>query len=143
MNTSKFVIATLAGGAAFFILGFLVYAVALEAFFTEHAGSATNIMKTEMEWWPLVLGNLSQAALFTYIFMKWANVQTFTGGFSAALVIGFLYSLGYGLISYDTTNFQDLTATIVNTIAYTLMSGLVGGIVGLVLGWGRVEGVKD
>ena len=137
MNNKKFLLGTLAGGVAFFFLGFLVYAVALESFFAAHAGSATGVMKTEMEWWPLILGNLAHAALLSYIFLKWANIKTMGAGFSAGVTIGFFMAVGFDMIMYDTSNIMDLTAAIVDIIVYTIMTGIVGGIVGWVVGMGK------
>jgi hypothetical protein len=139
MNTSKFAIATLTGGMAFFFLGFLAYAVVFESFFVDHAGTATGVMNTEMVWWPLILGNLAHAALLTYIFMKWANITTFGSGINAGATIGFLISLGFDMITYDTTNIIDLTGAIVDVFIYTVMCGIVGGIIGWILG----RGIKD
>ncbi len=134
MNSSKFVIATLAGGITYFILGFLVYAVALEGFYSAHAGSATGVAKTDMQFWPLILGNLSYAALLAYIYLKWAGIKTFGAGFSAGTTIGFLVGLGINMIAYDTSNIQDLTASIVDVFVWAIMTGIAGGIVGWVLG---------
>ncbi|HEX7014622.1 MAG TPA: hypothetical protein VF191_03870 [Cyclobacteriaceae bacterium] len=134
MNSSKFVIATLAGGITYFILGFLVYAVALEGFYSAHAGSATGVAKTDMQFWPLILGNLSYAALLAYIYLKWAGIKTFGAGFSAGATIGFLVGLGINMIAYDTSNIQDLTASIVDVFVWAIMTGIAGGIVGWVLG---------
>lgn len=134
MNNSKFVVATLAGGFAYFILGFLVYAIALEGFYSTHAGSATGVAKMEMQYWPLVLGNLSHAALLAYVFLKWAGIKTFNAGFSAGITIGFFISLGFNMVQYDTANIMDLTGSIVDVIVYATMTGIVGGIVGWVIG---------
>jgi hypothetical protein len=134
MNNSKFLVATLIGGIAYFILGFLVYAVALEGFYAAHAGSATGVAKTDMQFWPLALGNLSHAALLAYIFLKWAGIKTFGAGFSAGATIGFFVSLGFNMIGYDTSNVQDLTASVVDVFVWAIMTGIVGGIVGWVLG---------
>ena len=134
MNSSKFVLATLAGGITYFILGFLVYAVALEGFYSAHAGSATGVAKTDMQFWPLILGNLSYAALLAYIYLKWAGIKTFGAGFSAGATIGFLVGLGINMIAYDTSNIQDLTASIVDVFVWAIMTGIAGGIVGWVLG---------
>src|SRR5690606_7014638 len=137
MTNSKVGVATLAGGVAFFILGFLIYTVALEGFYSAHAGSATGVVKMEMQFWRLILGNLSHAALLACIFLKWASIKTFGAGFSAGVTIGFFISLGYNMISYDTTNLFDLTASIVDVIVYATMTGIVGGIVGWIIGTGK------
>ena len=139
MNTSKFAIATLTGGMAFFFLGFLAYAVVFESFVAAHAGSATGTTKTEMAWWTLIIGNLSHAALLTYVFMKWANINTIGSGINAGATIGFFIALGFHMILYGTTNLTDLTGTIVDVFIYTVMCGIVGGIIGWILG----RGIKD
>jgi hypothetical protein len=138
MNNSKFVVATIAGGIAYFILGFLVYAVALEGFYAAHAGTAENVAKTDgMQYWPLILGELGHAALLAYIFLKWAGIKTFGAGFSAGVTIGFFVSLGFNMIAYDTSNVMDLTGHIVDVFVWAIMTGIVGGVVGWVAGKGN------
>lgn len=139
MNNSKFLIGTLVGGVVFFILGFVVYAILLESFFTAHAGSATGVMKTEMQYWPLFLGNLAHAALLSFIFLKWANIKTFGAGFSAGLIIGFLISLGVDMVMYDTSNIMDLTGSVTDAIVYSLITAVAGGIIGWVVGMGKAD----
>jgi uncharacterized membrane protein YkvI len=78
MNAQQRILATLAGAVVSFIMGFLMYAVIFESFFTNNAGSAANVMKTDdMVWWALILGNVFMAYLLVYIFGKWANINTF------------------------------------------------------------------
>lgn len=143
MNNKKFWIGTLVGGVAFFILGFLIYALALDSFMQNHAGTATGVMKTEMQYWPLILGNFALAALFSYIFLKWAHIESFASGMRAAIIIGLLMSLSYDLVMYDTTNIMDLTGAIVDIIAFSIMSGIGGGIIGLVVGMGRKTATQE
>ena len=137
MNTKKFVLGTVAGGVVYFLLGFVVYAILLESFFASHAGSATGVTKADMQFWPLILGNLAQAALLSYIFLQWANIKTFGAGLTAGATIGFLMTLGFDMIMYDTSNVMDLTGSIVDTLVYTIITALVGGVVGVVLGLGK------
>ena len=136
METSKFIKGTIAGGVTYFFLGFLIYAILLESFFLNNAGSAIGVAKTEMEWWPLVLGNLSLAALFSYIFLKWANISSFGTGLKAAGMLGFMIALSFDMIMYDTSNIMNLTAAFVDVIAFTIMSAIGGGVIGAVLGMG-------
>lgn len=133
MNPKQFALGTLTGGVAYFFLGFLVYAVILAGFFEANMGTATGVMKTDMQWWPLILGNLASGALLTLVFLKWANISTFSSGASAGAIIGFLVASGYDLIMYDTSNIMNLTGTLVDIVVYTLISALVGGLIGLVL----------
>jgi hypothetical protein len=137
MNTKKFILGTLIGGIAYFFLGFIAYALLLEDFFVAHAGSATGVMKTEMQYWPLFLGNVGHAALLSYIFLKWANIKTFSSGLSAGAVIGFFMTIGHDLISFDTSNVMDITGVMGNVVVYTFITAIVGGVVGAVLGMGK------
>jgi hypothetical protein len=140
MDIKKFLIGTFAGGITFFLLGFVTYAILLEDFFMAHAGTATGVMKTdEMQYWPLFLGNLSQAALLSYVFLKWANIKTFGGGMSAGAIIGFLTTLGHTMISYDTSNVMDMTAAFVDPFVYAIISAIAGGVVAVVIGMGQKE----
>ncbi|HEX9649735.1 MAG TPA: hypothetical protein VGA21_04195 [Cyclobacteriaceae bacterium] len=136
MDTSKFIKGTIVGGVAYFFLGFLIYAVLLEDFFINNAGTAIGVTKTEMEWWPLVLGNLSLAALFSYIFLKWANITSFGDGLKAAGILGFMIGLSFDMVMYDTSNIMNLTAAFVDVIAFTVMTAIGGGVIGAVLGMG-------
>jgi hypothetical protein len=137
MDNKKFLLGTLIGGILLFFLGFVIYAILFENFFAAHAGIATNVMKTEMQFWPIALGNFSMAALLSYVFLKWAKVSSFTDGLKAASLIGLLTILNFDLIMYDTTNFMDLTGTLVDVVLFTVMTGLAGGVIGAVIGMGN------
>ncbi len=132
MNTQKFLIGTITGGVVFFFLGFLFYAILLDSFFVANAGSATGVAKTNMAYWPLILGNLATGALFTYIFQKWANISTFATGARSGALIGLLMALGYDLVMYDTSNIMNLTGSLVDIVVFTVMSAIAGGFIGLV-----------
>jgi hypothetical protein len=127
------------GGAVIFILGFVVYALLMESFFAAHAGSATGVMKTEMQYWPLILGNLAHAALLSFIFLKWAGIKTFGAGFSAGLIIGFLISFGVDMVMYDTSNIMDLTGSVADAVVYSLITAIAGGVIGWMLGMGKAD----
>lgn len=132
MNAKQFAIGTITGGVAFFFLGFLAYAVLLEGFFEANAGTASGVMKTEMAWWPLILGNLSHAALLTYIFQKWAGIRSFSGGLKGGALIGFMVAAGFDLTMYDTSNLMNLTGTLGDIVVWTCISAIAGGLIGTV-----------
>lgn len=137
MNTKRFLTGTLAGGVAYFFLGYLFYGVAMAGFFAEHSGGGPGKPMEEIVWWALILGNLSQAALLTYIFTRWANISSFSGGASAGAAIGFFMGLGMNMIRFATSNQFDLTASLADVGVGVVLTGLVGGIIGAVLGMGQ------
>lgn len=138
MDTKKFLTGTLVGGIAYFFLGYLIYGMALEGFMASHAGTATGVAKSmdEMVWWALIVGNLSWAAMFSYIFVKWANVNSFGAGASAGAIIGLLMALGFDMVMFATSNMMDMTGMLADVAAATVMNALAGGAIGAVLGMG-------
>lgn len=80
MDGKRFIVGTATGGIVYFFLGFVFYAIIFEDFFMSNMGSATGVPKGEdMQYWPLVLGNMSWAALLTYVIQRWAKVGSFVG----------------------------------------------------------------
>ena len=138
MDTKKFLTGTLVGGIAYFFLGYLIYGMALEGFMASHAGTATGVAKSmdEMVWWALIVGNLSWAAMFSYIFLKWANIKSFGGGASAGAIIGLLMALGFDMVMFATSNVMDMTGMLGDVAAATVMNALAGGAIGAALGMG-------
>lgn len=139
MDTRKFVLGTLAGGVAYFLLGFVMYAILLEDFFATHTVSGIMKSETEMKYYPMVAGNLAHAALLSYVFLKWADIKTFSSGLSGGAIIGFFMSAGFDLITYDTAKIMSIKGTLADIAVYTIMTALVGGIVGAVLGMGNKD----
>ena len=125
------------GGIAFFFIGYAIYGVALEGFFTEHIASCAGKPMEEMNWGALILGNVSSGALLTYIFLKWANVSTFGAGATAGATIGFFIALSMNMVRFATSSVIDLTGALGDVGAYTVLSAISGGLVGVVLGMGN------
>jgi len=136
MDTKKFALGTLAGGVAFFLLGWLLYGMLFMKFFEANAGTATGVNKVEMDWLFLILGNLCSGAFFTFIFMRWAGVNTLMGGLKAGATIGLLFSASVDLMMYGTTNISNLTATIADIAIWTVMGALAGAVIGWTLSMG-------
>jgi hypothetical protein len=139
MNTKKFFIGTLAGGIVFFFLGYLIYGMALEGFFSRHSTAAQGSMKqmSEIVWWALILGNFASGALLSYIFLKLGNIGSFGSGASTGAAIGFFVALSIDLIHYATENGFDLTAMIVDVLVGVVMYAIVGGVIGALMGRGK------
>lgn len=51
--------------------------------------------------------------------------------------MGIMIAASVDFVMYGTSNMMDLTATLVDIVAYTVMSGLGGGVIGVVLGMGK------
>ncbi len=136
MDIKKFLIGTLVGGLVFFFVGYLFYGVAFVSFFTEHSAGPGKPME-ELVWWALILGNLSSAALLTYIFLKWTDVSSFGSGASAAAAIGFFMTLAMDMTRYATTNTLDLTGALADVVVGTVLTAVAGGAIGAVVAMGK------
>ena len=139
MDTKKFLIGTLVGGLVFFLGGYLIYGMALMNFMSQHSGSATGVAKSmdEISFGSIGIGNLAGAALLSYIFLKWANVQSFASGASSGAIIGFLVGLCFDMTMYGTSNVLDMTGVATDIAAATVLWGISGGAIGAVIGMGK------
>ena len=132
--------ATLAGGVASYLLGWLIYGILLRDM-TSMYGSATGVQKTDMrDMWALILGNFSIAYLLVHIFTRWANISTLQAGATTGALLGFLIWLSVDLIMFGTTNVYSLTGVVVDVIVSTVMGAVSGGVIGWVLGYKRTTG---
>jgi hypothetical protein len=139
MSSNKFLIGTLAGGITFFLLGYLFYGLALSSFFMNHSVAPSGSMKNmdQIVWWALILGNLTSAALLSYIFLKLGNITSFGSGAGMGIAIGFLMSFSMDLIRFATENSLDLTGTFTDVVIGTVMTAIAGGVIGALLGMGK------
>ena len=129
--------ATVAGGIAFFVLGFVIYGLILDPTVMKPNlnPDAAKLMKDPPVWIPLVLANFVSAFLLTYIFDRWATIKTFVGGLYGGAVVYFLMSLSFQLMFAAFMNIStSYIPAVADVIGSTVLGGLVGGIIGLVLG---------
>ena len=138
MNTQKFLISGIVGGIVSFFAGYLIYGLLLMDFFAKNAGTATGVMKAtaDIVWWALILGCIFQGLMLSYIFNKWANINTLGAGASAGAVISLLMTAGFDFIMLGTSNMSTLTGTCVDIITGIIMGALVGAAVGMANGMG-------
>ena len=135
MDTKKFVIATLAGTVTSFIVGFLIYGLALQSYMASNTMAGVNKDTPDFLW--LVLAHVCFAMAVTYIFMKWAGISTVGAGLTGAFVIGLLISLGYDFAMYGTSNMMSgISMVLVDAVASAVVWAAGGAGVGWALGMG-------
>jgi hypothetical protein len=136
MNIKKLLLGGIAGGIAFFLLGWLIFGMLLMDFMSNHPGTAGNLQREEPEFLYLALGNLLFGLMFAYIFIK-GNVQSFGGGLITGGIIGALMSAGFNCVMYGTSTITSKTAMAADVGGMTLMCALAGAVIGMVLGMGN------
>ncbi|WP_190809971.1 hypothetical protein [Flagellimonas sp. S3867] len=131
MFSKSNLLATLAGGATMFLLGYLIWGVATVDFFAEH--SLVNAMKEVPNMGLIVVGNLVQAFALSTLYSKWARGHHSMGqGFQFGAWVGVFVGVGMGLIWYATSNWMDFTGHTVEAIIDIIYYGIAGAVIALV-----------
>ena len=136
MNFKKLLLGGIAGGVAFFLLGWLIYGMLLMDFMSKHPGTAGDLSRPEEDFMYLIIGNLLMGFLFAYIFLK-ANVNSLANGLVTGGIIGALMSAGFNCVMYATTTITSKTAMAADVAAMTVMCALGGAVIGMVMGMGN------
>lgn len=130
MNVKKLLVSGIAGGIAYFFLGFLFYGV-LFVNETVSAVAGVNRQMDQMIWWSLILGSLLYGILVAFVIGK-ANITNVVSGITTSAVLGFLVSASYNFTIYANTNLVTLKIMTYDIAISTAMVGLTGAAVTLV-----------
>lgn len=136
--STKSLLAAIAGAAATFFSGWVIWGMVLNTFFaanTSEAAKATMVVEPAI--WAIFLANLAWSLLITLLYVRWANIATFVTGAKAGAWIFFLVALGTDLFMYASMRPWTLTATLVDPILNAVQGAIGGGVVGWVLGYGN------
>ena len=133
--------ATVAGGIAFFVLGFVIYGLILDPMLMKpNMVIYAGLMKETPTWIPLILANFVSAFLLAYIFDKWASISTFIGGLKGGAIVWFLISLAYQLMFVAFMNLSKNYIPPIADVAGSIVMGAIGGgVIGQVLGMMKKE----
>ena len=134
MDIKRFIIGTIVGGIALYILGYVIWDMLFVEFYEANAGSATGVVKDPQVIWALALGTLSYAALLTLAIGTRAGSATIVEGLKVGAIVGFLMWFGVDLILYAVWNVSNLTAAIVDSLLELIRAGISGAVIAAVLG---------
>ena len=134
MNTTKLILATLAGTVISWLIGGLFYLLLLKSYFAANVGDDAAV-KAEPDMLPIILGCFFISLLITYIFMKWANISTFMTGLSAGGTIGLMAGLAFNMWRLgDSHYFGSMIPAIVDAVVMGVMGACTGAVIGWILG---------
>jgi fluoride ion exporter CrcB/FEX len=137
MNTNKILSGGIAGGLAYFLLGWVIYGMALAGFMASHTNQCAIRPMEEMLWWAMILSNLIGGILLAMI-ISWAGSSSPGGGAKTGAIVGLLMGLCVDLSFYSmSTMYNDVSAVAVDILAYTVMSAIAGAVIGWVMGMGK------
>lgn len=134
---NKILIGGLIGGIAAFLLGWVIYGMALAGVMDSNTPEAArSIMRGDenMIMWAMIVGNLALGFFIAIVYGRWANISTFQTGAIAGAVIGLFWALSYDMMMYAMTTMMTMTGMIIDIIAFAVLCALTGGIVAWWLG---------
>ncbi len=138
---NKILIAGLAGGVAFFFLGWLFYGILFSDYMMANSGGATGLQKEPMDIFHLIIGQLAWGFLFAIIFGRWSNVVTLKQGAVRGAILGLLVGLFIDLTMYATTNISTIQGVFADVAIMTVIAAIGGAVVAFVLGTGKKAAV--
>ena len=124
---TRLLAAAVAGGIAFFVLGFLIYGLLLEnSVMKPNMNTYPGLMNETPVWVPLILANFVSALLLAYIFEKWAGIRTFAGGAQGGAIVWFLIALSFQLMFLAFMNLLPIPALDGGHVLFTLGEMITG-----------------
>ena len=131
MGAQRFLTATVVGGVTLFVVGFLVYGLALA-----NAYPVTVIDREAPLWLWLVLSQFAWAALLSVIISRSPGGSTPGAGFKVAAIVGFLLSIAIGLGFYAMTTLPISVMSYIDPFIWAIYFGIGGTAIGWSLGRG-------
>lgn len=132
------ILAAVAGAVVMFLLGYLVFGVALASWYEQQMAAAKALLHTPMPvLWALFLAQLMFTLLLATVYDRYASISTPAGGAIAGLWMGFLVFMSYDLSSFAFFKFVTLQFAVIDALLNTVIAAIAGGVVGLVLGLGK------
>jgi hypothetical protein len=132
VDTKRFLAGTIAGGIVLYVVGYLIFTMAVASFYAANAGTATGVARPTELVWAVLLGNLGYAALICYA-MGTRTAAGLVGGAKIGAVVGFLMWFSADFILYGAQNVANLTRTIVDPLLEIIHGGIGGAVIGLVV----------
>ncbi|HEY0091943.1 MAG TPA: hypothetical protein VGB43_05590 [Flavobacterium sp.] len=124
MNAKKFLLGGIAGGITDFLLGWLFYGMLFREYF---GGKEPNIVL-------IFCGCMAFGFLISYIWVRWANLVTFTGGLQAGAVIGLIMGIMNNCFMWSMQNPVEYEKFAMDVVICLIIGAIVGGVVAAVNG---------
>ncbi|UJH66250.1 hypothetical protein [Allomuricauda sp. SCSIO 65647] len=131
MFSKSNLLATLVGGIAMFVLGYVMFGMLGESLMEGH--SLINAMKDPPDFVHLLLGCLISAFALSTLYGKWARGHhSAKEGAEFGLWVGVFFGLGEGLIWFATSTMMDLTGHLINAVLNIIFYIIIGIIIALI-----------
>lgn len=141
MNT-KLLLAILASGVAAFLLGWLLFGIALMGYYEANMIQYEGLMKSEeeMNLGLIFVGNLLFAALVAWSCSRMGATSLVSGFMTGAIIGGLVYASVDVMFMAFMNLYTGTTVVIVDVIANAAWAGCIGAVAAMVLGSGKKAG---
>lgn len=134
MTNNKTLIGGLAGGVAFFLLGWLIYGILLADYYAANTNQCAMRPMTDMVMWAMIISNLVAGFLVAIIF-SWSNTSGMMSGAKVGAILGLLIAIWMDMNFYAmSTMYTSINPIIVDILVSAVYFALGGGIIAWVMG---------
>ena len=133
MDTKRIVIGTFVGGITLYVVGYLIFDLAVADFYAANRGPATDAFREAPLVWAVVLGDFALALLVTLGIVSPPASLTIGGGFITGAVIGFLAWFHTDFTYYGYFNVWNMPIPIVDPFLEIVHEGIAGAVIAAVL----------
>lgn len=131
----RFIVSSIAGGIVFFILGFLIYGLALDPWMKANTAQFAGLMKEVPDMIPLAVANIVWAGMIAFVAENWANTRNFADGMKVGGILMFFAAMAINLQFTAFMNmYLSVLVPIVDTFVVTFMGVVTGGVIGFIIG---------
>ncbi len=117
MNTKKIIFGGIAGGIINFLLGWVFYGM----LFTEQFPASEN-----MNIVLIFLGCITFGFMLSYIYAKWANINTLNGGLMAGVIMGLFLGLWSNFFQHAMSDEPNIQLMLLD-VGISIASGAISG----------------
>ncbi|MDO9512503.1 MAG: hypothetical protein Q7J34_12140 [Bacteroidales bacterium] len=133
MKIGKNLLAILAGGITYFLLGWLVYGIILMDFMQNGTNQSLNRPEEEFIWWAMLLSCFAFSSIITLVY-HWSKKTSWLDGAKIGVVMGVLITILLDFSFYSmTTIYLSITPIFIEIVASGINAAIVGIVVGLIL----------
>lgn len=131
----RFIVSSVAGGIVFFILGFLIYGMALFNFMQANTVQYEGLIKDPPNFIALAIANIVWGAMIAFVTDYWAGASTWAGGAKVGAILMFFAVLALDVQFVAFMNmYKGATVVIVDVIGVTVMGAVAGAVIGFIIG---------
>ena len=133
MDTKKVVTGVVVGGITMFVVGYLIFYMAMTGFYETNGAAAFGVGREALLWLPVALGTASLATLVT-LCIGWSGAKNATQGFKIGGMVGFLVWFGVDLIIHGNSTVSTTILPLVDGLLEIVRTGIGGAVIAAVLG---------